>query len=336
MSESDDGFVMTGERLSRTVTRLAGRCVTRASKKRSCRAIASAAPTTGRVCTTAGMAEAPPRSAAAALRGEQACAAAASGSYRVVERRSFGPYALLTVLAPDVAAVARPGQFVMAAVPGPQFHLRRPLSLHSVEGPRLRLLVEPRGEGTRALADTGVADTLALTGPLGSGFPLGNVRAALLVGGGIGAAPLQFVADVLRARGVPVTAAFGFRDEGQARLAAAFEVDDLWVATDDGTVGRRGTAVELASAVGARPQASVLACGPAPMIAQVGSWAAAVGLTGYASLEAHMACGTGACHGCVVATREGYLRVCVDGPVFPLDLPAATGEPLGGGVEAGC
>jgi dihydroorotate dehydrogenase electron transfer subunit len=64
----------------------------------------------------------------------------------------------------------------------------------------------------------------------------------------------------------------------------------------------------------------VLACGPAPLLAAVRTWASTAGLSGYASLEAHMACGSGACHGCVVPTREGYLRVCVDGPVFALDL----------------
>jgi len=261
----------------------------------------------------------------AAAPGGEGCAGATSGRYRVVERRSFGAYTLLTLLAPDVAALARPGQFVMVEVPGGQFRLRRPLSLHSVAGERVRLLVEPRGEGTKELAEAGVADTLGLAGPLGNGFPLETVQTALLVGGGIGVAPLQFVADALRARGIAVTAAFGFRDEGQARLAGAFEIGDLWVATDDGSIGRRGSAVDLAREVGAGPQASVLACGPAPMLAAVREWAAAAGLSGYASLEAHMACGTGACHGCVVATRDGYLRVCVEGPVFAFDLLESAG-----------
>jgi len=264
--------------------------------------------------------------------GEETCAAATSGRYRVVERRSFGPYALLSVLAPPLAAVARPGQFVMVAVPGPQFRLRRPLSIHSVDGERLRLLVEPRGEGTRELVAAGVADVLALAGPLGNGFPLEAIEAALLVGGGIGAAPLQFVADELRRRGVAVTGVFGFRDEAQARLAGAFEIDDLWVATDDGSVGRRGTAVDLAREVGAGRRASVLACGPAPMLGAARAWAAESGLTGYASLEAHMACGTGACHGCVVPTNRGYLRVCVEGPVFPFEL--LTDEPPAAAPEA--
>lgn len=262
---------------------------------------------------------------------EQGCATATSGRYRVVERRSFGPYSLLTVLAPAIAAVARPGQFVMVAPPGTGFRLRRPLSLHSVDGDRVRLLIEPRGEGSRELAESGVADSLELAGPLGNGFPLDGLRAALLVGGGIGVAPLQFVADALRARGAAVTATFGFRDRAQARLVGAFAIDDLWVATDDGSVGRRGSALDAARESGAGPQASVLACGPAPMLAAIQAWVARAGLAGYASLEAHMACGTGACHGCVVPTTQGYLRVCVEGPVFPFELlrldPAGPGEP---------
>jgi len=266
--------------------------------------------------------------------GAQGCATATSGRYRVVECRSFGPYSLLTLLAPAIAAVARPGQFVMVALPGSRFRLRRPLSLHSVDGERVRLLVEPRGEGSRQLAETGIADVLELAGPLGNGFPLDDVSAALLVGGGIGVAPLQFVADALRARGATVTAAFGFRDRAQARLVGAFAIDDLWVATDDGSVGRRGSALDAARESGAGPQASVLAGGPAPMLAATQAWAERAGLTGWASLEAHMACGSGACHGCVVPTREGYLRVCVEGPVFPFELlrldSAAPGEPLPG------
>ena len=275
-----------------------------------------------------------PASAAPPSRGEEPCATATSARYRVVERRLFGAYALLTLLAPAVAAVAQPGQSVMVTVLGSQFRLRRPLSVHSVDGERLRLLVEPRGEGTRELVEARVGDMLWLAGPLGKGFPVERVHAALLVGGGIGAAPLQFVADALRAHRVPVTAAFGFRDEAQACLAGAFDIDDLWLATDDGTVGRRGSAVELAREVGAGPQTSILACGPAPMLAAVRAWAAEAGLSGYASLEAHMACGTGACHGCVVATRVGYLRVCVEGPVFPFDLLALDPEPSGATAEA--
>ncbi|HJW74348.1 MAG TPA: hypothetical protein VJ787_01585, partial [Thermoleophilia bacterium] len=163
---------------------------------------------------------------------------AVSRDFRVVESRRFGAFSLLSLAAAEIAARAVPGQFVMVGVPGGRFFLRRPLSLHSVSGERVRLLVEARGEGSASLAAAEVGDTLPLAGPLGSGFSLEGVRAGLLVGGGIGTAPLQFVADELVAAEVPVVGAFGFRDAAQARLVGAFEIAPLWVASDDGSVGR--------------------------------------------------------------------------------------------------
>jgi dihydroorotate dehydrogenase electron transfer subunit len=249
---------------------------------------------------------------------------AVSRDFRVVESRRFGAFSLLSLAAPEIATRATAGQFVMVAVPGSRFFLRRPMSLHSVSGERIRLLVEARGEGSAALAAAEVGDALPVAGPLGSGFPLEGARAALLVAGGIGTAPLQFAADELVAAEVPVVGAFGFRDAAQARMVGAFEIDPLWVASDDGSVGRRGTVVDLLDTIDVPAAATVFACGPAPMVAALVGWANARGLGGYASLEAHMACGTGACHGCVVATRVGYRRVCSDGPVFSLgDLEAS-------------
>ena len=252
---------------------------------------------------------------------------AVSRDCRVVESRRFGAFSLLSLAAVEIAARAAPGQFVMVGVPGGRFLLRRPISLHSVDGERVRLLVEARGEGSAVLAAAEVGDTLPLAGPLGSGFRLEGVRAALLVAGGIGAAPLQFVADELVAAEVPVVGAFGFRDAAQARLVGAFEIDPLWVASDDGSVGRRGTAVDLLDTIDVPDGATVFACGPAAMVAALAPWVTARGLQGYASLEAHMACGTGACHGCVVPTRAGYRRVCADGPVFALNDLATSSRP---------
>jgi dihydroorotate dehydrogenase electron transfer subunit len=260
---------------------------------------------------------------------------AVSRDCRVVESRRFAAFSLLSLAAAEIAVRAEPGQFVMVGVPGGRFLLRRPLSLHSVDGERVRLLVEARGGGSTALAAAEVGDTLPVAGPLGSGFGLDGVRAALLVAGGVGAAPLQFVADELVAAEVPLVGAFGFRDAAQARLVGAFEIDHLWVASEDGSVGRRGTVVELLDTIDVPDGATVFACGPAAMVAALAPWVAARGLDGFASLEAHMACGTGACHGCVVPTRSGYRRVCADGPVFGLnDLEAAPGERSAGTEEA--
>ncbi|MEE4275757.1 MAG: NAD-dependent dihydroorotate dehydrogenase B electron transfer subunit [Thermoleophilia bacterium] len=242
---------------------------------------------------------------------------------RVVAAHSFGAFAAVEVVAPAIAAAAAPGQFVMVTVPAEGFFLRRPLSLFTVRDDRVGLLVEERGPGSRELARVAVGETLEMAGPLGTPFPVEGVTSGLLVGGGIGCAPLQYLADELRRRGALVTAAFGFRDLRQARAAAAFDIERLWLATEDGSVGRPGTVVDLLAGVDAAPNTVVYTCGPLAMVAAVQRWAHEARLGGYASLEAHMACGTGSCHGCVVATTEGYLRVCSEGPVFALDTVVA-------------
>jgi len=243
---------------------------------------------------------------------------AVSDPCRVTGVRRFGRYALIALSAPRIARRALPGQFVMVGVPSPGFHLRRPISVHSVSGETIRLLIEPLGVGSGALCEVTVADQLEVAGPLGSGFPIDPDFPAFVLGGGIGVAPLQYLADRLLAAHASVTVAFGFRDAQQARLVSAFDIDQLWVATDDGSVGRRGTVVDLADELRIGPETVVYACGPWPMLSAVRRWAGERGLRGYVSLEAHMACGSGACQGCVVATGAGYRRVCVDGPVFDM------------------
>jgi len=213
--------------------------------------------------------------------------------------RHFGAFSELEIVAPKTAAKASPGQFVMVSVPGGGFLLRRPLSLFAVRGDRVGLLVEARGAGSERLGEQEMGDEIDLAGPLGSSFPVDGITSALLVGGGIGCAPLQFLAEELTNAGARVTAAFGFRDFRAARAAGAFAIERLWVATEDGSV--------------------VYACGPSAMIAAVQRWSLDEGLRAYASLEAHMACGTGSCHGCVIDTARGRLRVCSEGPVFALD-----------------
>ena len=250
---------------------------------------------------------------------EHAAAGAVVGDCRVAEVRRYGDYARITVVAPELAERSQPGQFAMVGVPTPGFHLRRPFSLHRVQADRVSLLLEVRGGGTAALAAAQVGDTLSLSGPIGNAFPLTGAPQALLAGGGIGAAPLQFLADRLTAGGVAVAAAFGFRDRRHARVAHAFELEPLWLATDDGSQGSKGTVVDLLDHVPTQAGTVVYACGPQAMLAALQPWAEQRGLQAFASVEAHMACGTGVCHGCVVPTAEGYARACAEGPVFPLN-----------------
>lgn len=238
---------------------------------------------------------------------------------RVVNVRHFGTFAAIELLAPRLARKASPGQFVMVTVPGGGFLLRRPLSLFTVRGDRVGLLVEARGAGTERLARLEAGDTVDLAGPLGSVFPIAGVTEALLVGGGIGCAPLQYLGDELAAAGAAVKAVFGFRDFRAARVVAAFSIENLLVASEDGSVGRCGTVLDVIDTLDVKAGTVVYACGPSAMIAAVRRWSMGLGLRGYASLEAHMACGTGSCHGCVVDTARGRLRVCSEGPVFMLE-----------------
>ena len=151
-----------------------------------------------------------------------------------------------------------------------------------------------------------------LLGPLGIGFRLpGDRSRALLCGGGVGAAPLAALQDQLG----EASALLGFRDEAHAPGAALLR--DARVATDDGSVGHHGYVTDLlAVELDAGEDTVVYACGPPPMLESVRALCAARGIDVQLALESGMACGFGACFGCVVPTRDGYVRLCVDGPVL--------------------
>ena len=218
----------------------------------------------------------------------------------------------------------RPGQFVNVAV-SDDLTLRRPFSVAGVPAPgRFELLVEVRGKGTRALAEKPIGSAVSVVGPLGNEFTLpepGDVP--LLVAGGIGAAGLRLLAQELRRGGHRTRALVGARtSEGLLDHVlppqAGDEETSLEVATDDGSEGFHGTVTGLLErALGELDApARVYCCGPPAMIAATADIAAKAGVPCEALLEEMMACGVGACRGCVVATRSGYKAVCSDGPVF--------------------
>ncbi|GAC1489177.1 MAG: dihydroorotate dehydrogenase electron transfer subunit [Solirubrobacteraceae bacterium] len=169
----------------------------------------------------------------------------------------------------------------------------------------LQFLLEDVGPGTRRLCAMQAGEELSLIGPLGNGFsaPAG---AALLVGGGVGIAPLAILQDEL---GAP--AMLGFRDAAHAPAAGLLK--DVRVATDDGSVGHHGYVTDLLDVA---PDSTIYACGPPAMLAGIAARCRDAGVTAQLALESPMACGFGACYGCVVETTSGYRRVCVDGPVF--------------------
>jgi NAD(P)H-flavin reductase len=179
-------------------------------------------------------------------------------------------------------------------------------------GHELAFLIEDVGPGTERLCELGAGDDVLALGPLGIGFARPREgRRPLLVGGGVGIAPLAIWQDQLGEARVLL----GFRDAehapGAGLLAAAV------VATDDGSVGHHGLVTELlAAALDQDGHAEVYACGPPPMLEAVRALCAEREVPAQLALESGMACGYGACFGCVVATTEGYVRLCVDGPVL--------------------
>jgi len=234
----------------------------------------------------------------------------------VVTRREFGPYVVLGAL--DELARAQPGQFYMLATAerwgggeGERPYLARAVSImRTGQDGLVEFLLEDVGPGTRRLCEAAPGEELAVLGPLGHGFeaPAAGVE-VLLAGGGIGIAPLVAVQERWGGQ-----ALLGFRDRAHADGAALLR--EPLIATDDGSAGHHGVVSELLEAELERARRPVYACGPPAMLAAVRQLARKLEVACALALEAPMACGFGACHGCVVATVDGYRRVCVDGPVF--------------------
>ncbi len=183
---------------------------------------------------------------------------------------------------------------------------------HHPDG-RLDFLLEAVGPGTARLAELRPGDGLWILGPLGNGFAAPRQgRRPILAGGGVGIAPLAIWQDRL---GAAALVLLGFRDGAHAAGAALLR--GARVATDDGAAGHRGPVTDLLAAeLGCDPRATVYACGPPAMLEAVRALCAQQGVPAQLALEAGMACGYGGCFGCVVPTRSGYVRLCVDGPVL--------------------
>jgi dihydroorotate dehydrogenase electron transfer subunit len=185
--------------------------------------------------------------------------------------------------------------------------------LRAHEDHRLDFLVEDVGPGTKRLAELQPGDGLHSLGPLGRGFARPrDGRRPILVGGGVGIAPLAILKDALGASALPL---LGFRDAHHAEGAAL--IPGARIATDDGSAGYHGLVTDLLRAeVGCDARAEVYACGPPAMLEAVRRLTSEVGVPAQLALESGMACGFGACFGCVVPTKRGYVRLCVDGPVI--------------------
>jgi dihydroorotate dehydrogenase electron transfer subunit len=256
----------------------------------------------------------------------------------VVGAERFGAYVVLSAADPGGPA-PDPGQFYMLAAArrwgggeDERPFLPRAFSvMRRHDDGTLDFMLEAGGPGTERLAELAPGDDLWLLGPLGRGFaPPRDGRRPVLVGGGVGTAPLAIWSDALP----DPLVLLGFRDAAHAEGARL--IDGARVATDDGSAGHQGLVTDLLlTALGPRNVArtsiaepaeqatggrnasfEVYACGPPPMLEAVRALCAELGVPAQLALESGMACGYGACFGCVVPTKAGYVRLCVDGPVL--------------------
>lgn len=236
----------------------------------------------------------------------------------------------LSFLSREIAREAQPGQFVM--VHPKKFSeplLPRPFSIHRLQGNRVDLLIRAAGLGTRQLCGLSPGEVLEIKGPLGRGFKLDSEKDPILVAGGIGVAPLLYLADRLikmnRSKtGVPPRLLIGAGSKKELLGLREFKKAGLRVqaVTEDGSFGRKGLVTDLLEGMSAKglERAMIYTCGPQGMLRAVAFWAAARNVPCQVSLEAQMACGLGACLGCSVARHSdsglSYAKVCQDGPVF--------------------
>ena len=244
--------------------------------------------------------------------------------FSVISNRETAPgvYAMdLSCQSPEFFRGLKPGQFLHIRTPDESLNLRRPISICDAdpEKGRVRIVYAVKGAGTRALAKAAAGDGLFAIGPLGNGFPVDVTGGVLLLGGGIGIAPLFYTAKALLQEGAKVTAYLGYRSRENMFLLEEFQRLGCGVRcyTDDGSFGEKGFAV--AGLLKELQEETVMACGPSPMFK-----ALKTGLVGdnpcYISLEERMGCGVGACLVCacriMTADGERAMRVCADGPVF--------------------
>ena len=232
---------------------------------------------------------------------------------RILENTETAAGTYRMILATGCGREVKCGQFVQVQVPG--FYLRRPISVCMADEETLTLVYKVVGEGTKAMSEMEKGTLADIFGPLGHGFPLAD-RDVLLIGGGVGTPPLLLTAKKYIENGHKVTAVLGFNDKESVMLEEEFRQlgASVFVATMDGSYGTKGTVMDAIRENNIR-ETFVLSCGPLPMLKAV----SAAYTEGCVSLESRMACGMGACMGCVVKDREGEsLRVCKDGPVFEI------------------
>lgn len=240
---------------------------------------------------------------------------------RVIANEKVGTgFFMLTLQSEEELPVIMPAQFAEVKIENSkETFLRRPISIHDVDYDKqtIQFLVKIAGNGTRVLSEIKVGEMLNVVFPLGNTFTLPESGKVLLVGGGVGVAPMLFTIKYLKKFGIEADVLFGYRSKSNILRKEVYEqYGKVFYTTDDGSYGEQGTIMNHSVFSGDFPYSKIMACGPEPMMRALAKWALEHNVDCEVSLENKMACGIGACLCCVQNTNEGHKCVCTDGPVF--------------------
>ncbi len=224
----------------------------------------------------------------------------------------------LTISALEISNQAKPGQFINIKVSDSfEPFLRRPFSICNIIDDKIQIIFNTVGKGTKLLSNLKPGDKIDILGPLGKSFNVDDkFNLAIILAGGLGVAPFPFLTKILKEKRKDVISFIGARTKSQLILDG---LENVNVATDDGSYGFKGTVVDLLKLNLSKFDSSykIFACGPTPMLKALVKLCDDLNLNCEVSVETPMACGTGICQGCAVKTRESkYKLACKDGPVF--------------------
>ncbi|MDE5931846.1 MAG: dihydroorotate dehydrogenase electron transfer subunit [Lachnospiraceae bacterium] len=242
---------------------------------------------------------------------------------RVVSQKEIAPQIFDLWLETELSQDAHPGQFIAVYPKSADTLLPRPISICEVyrEQNRLRLVYRIAGKGTKEFSTWREGGGISVLGVLGNGFPLEKAqgKSVFLMGGGIGIPPMLQLAKELQGDRQII---LGYRNQDLFLAEELRRNGTVYIATEDGSVGSRGNVMDAIRENELKAEV-IMACGPMPMLRAIKQYAAENGIEAYLSLEERMACGVGACLGCVCKTKEvdhhshvHNARICTDGPVF--------------------
>ena len=221
-------------------------------------------------------------------------------------------------MALETSIKAIPGQFINIDVNRANLILRRPISISNLDDNRLTIIYRVVGEGTDSLKEMQIGTEVNILAPLGNGYPIVSEKKVLIVGCGMGVAPMYYLAKKLSANN-NLTIILGFSNSKLAYLQNDFnDFGNVIITTDDGSIGFKGNVLQYIKE-NKLDFDTIYACGPHVVLKRLDLKYKGK-KEGYLSFEERMACGIGACYGCVIKTKEGFKRVCKEGPIFELGV----------------